>query len=77
MLSLRSACFEPNSDRPISPRDPSRRRRSSSIGKVPVEITTLCRVDEPVPIPFSRPPRVHVRRVSDLDEAIPEGDEFQ
>lgn len=68
MASLRSASFEPNSNRPISPRN----RGRNSIATVPVEITTLCRPDEPVAIPFSRPPRVHVRRVSDV---IPEGEE--
>lgn len=56
MFSLQSAEFEPL-------QSSSHGETAVPIASLPVDITTLCRLDEPLPITFTEPSRMTMRQV--------------
>ena len=64
MLALRSDDFESSSSTTLSnSKAPSQVAGRHVIASVPVEITTLYRPDELIPVPFSEPPRRYMKPV--------------
>ncbi len=73
MLALQTREFEPilSSNHPVQGH-PGRHR----IASVPVEITTLRRVDEPIPVAFTEAPRPYMKRIR-MEDPILELDEAE
>jgi len=61
MLPLQSVDFEPNQVNPFPLGN--ERAQENVIASTPVEITTLRRLDEPMPVSFKEPARVSMRRI--------------
>lgn len=70
LVSLRSAYFELEPDIVPTGSQGKARSRQSSVASVPVEVTTLCRRDEPVPVPHNEPPKVRMRRLPSNDTLL-------
>ena len=65
MLSFRTDKFEPE----VHPSSLGRSRRQDNVlASNPVEITTLYREDEPIPVVYSEPPKTHIIRRVDSDD---------